>query len=321
VPNPPTDVRSLRLPTSTHAAIATSPSQNPVVTGGSVGPRGSALEAPSEPPVTLEMRRTFDQSGFVKVEGVITQEHAAELREAIVAEVASYKAGRRTDDPRYIFARTNHILEISNLFNIVEGFTSLWLHRRLARIGAALIDAHALRVYHDALLYKTDEHNAVPWHQDEYFSVLDGKAITAWMPLVPVTEDEGSLVYAASSGAEGLLDRSQFVDDDAVDAHLRSCGYHLVATAMTPGDVLFHTNQVFHRSNVNSSPEPRSAFSVFLFEDGARIREPIFGKRGIVDMIYFPGCETGDKAITSLNPVVFRQDLGSDLEQTPTFCE
>lgn len=255
--------------------------------------------------VTSESQREeFNRMGFLKVEGLIGPSEATALRNAIVHEVAEFSAGRREGDERYIFARTNHILEISNLFNILPEFSDLSVHARLAAVGAELIDVESLRLYHDALLYKTKEHPAVPWHQDDYFSVLDGKAITAWMPLVPVSEEEGALIYAPGSAGEGLVDVGG-LDDTGVDALLREKGFEFAACSLQPGDVLFHSNLVFHRSNVNVSDVPRIAVSTFLFEDGASIREPVFGKSDIVDMVYFPEREVGDSADTHLNPVVY----------------
>lgn len=258
-----------------------------------------------ETPIAPAISERFARDGYVKMEQFISREKAQGLRAAIAAEVAAYEAGARQGDPRYIFARTNHILEISNLFNIVAELSDLSLHRQLAATAAQLIDVSSLRVYHDALLYKRSEHPAVPWHQDEFFSVLDGKVITAWMPLVPVDQAGGALVYASGSDRRGLINRDEFGGDAAVSAYIARQGYELCCPSMVPGDVLFHNGHVFHRSEVNRTDTPRIAYSVFLFEDGACIRPPIFGRQDIVDLIYFPGRGVGDRADTALNPVVY----------------
>jgi ectoine hydroxylase-related dioxygenase (phytanoyl-CoA dioxygenase family) len=258
--------------------------------------------------VTPAQRRAFQEDGFVKFENVFSAVEVATLREALCAEIAAYEAGRRADDPRYLFARSSdHLLEIANLFNIVPGFTDLSVHRRLAVIAAGLLDVTALRVYQDALLYKTKAHGDVTWHQDDYFSVLDGKGISIWMPLSSVGEQDGSLLYAKRSSHDGLVDREAIGSDADVDAYLRQRGYEIVATALRAGDVLFHSNRVFHRSNPNRTDVPRVAFSLFLFEDGARIRPPEFGRSALTDMVHFPGRDVGDLADTDLNPIVYSE--------------
>jgi hypothetical protein len=74
--------------------------------------------------------------------------------------------------------------------------------------------------------------------------------------------------------------------------------------------VLFHSDHVFHRSEPNTGPAPRAAFSVFMFPDGARLRRPPFDRGSLVDSLYFPGRGEGDLADTAINPLVWSADQG-----------
>ncbi|MFJ6479710.1 phytanoyl-CoA dioxygenase family protein [Streptomyces sp. NPDC091682] len=251
---------------------------------------------------TADEVRSFHQDGFVKISGVFPAEQAELLRGALAAERTAYNAGDRDDDPRYTFARTKSVQVISNLWRIREEFADLSVHRRLGSIAGRLGGMDRIRVYHDSMLYKDTANPPVPWHQDEYFALLD-KVVTAWVALSPVSREDGAVVYARGSHQEGLLDVRGMSDSD-VTQHLRAKGHAFRCPDMAAGDVLFHAGTVFHRSDRNVTGVPRYAFTAFFFEDGKRLRPQPFGTE-LVDLVYFPGRAVGDIADSPFNPVVF----------------
>lgn len=256
------------------------------------------------PRITPEARSQFARDGFFKVSGLFSPETVEQLRRSIDAERMAYLAGAREGDPRYTHASIKSVQVISNLWRILPEFADMSHHARLARCAAELAGIDRLRVYHDSMFHKNVENNPVPWHQDEYFALIDG-IVSAWVPLVPVDESTGSIVYARGSHAGGLV-HIRDLSDEQVSAYLCDKGYERCATVLDPGDVLFHDGRMFHRSERPSRPLDRIAFGVFFFADGRRLRAQPYGT-ALVDLKYFPGREVGDLADSPFNPVVYPQ--------------
>jgi ectoine hydroxylase-related dioxygenase (phytanoyl-CoA dioxygenase family) len=244
----------------------------------------------------------FRQDGFAKIDKVFAVETVTQLRNALVDERTAYNAGAREGDPRYTFARTSSVQVISNLWRIVDQVADLSVHKVLAELAGQLMGMDRLRLYHDSMLYKDTENKAVPWHQDEYFALID-RVVTAWVALAPVRREGGAVIYARGSHNDGLVNIRDMADEQ-VHEYLEGKGYEICCAAVEPGDVLFHTGTIFHRSDRNVTDAPRYAFTAFFFEDGQRLRAQPFG-REIVDLLYFPGREIGDVADSEFNPLVY----------------
>ncbi|MEV1088953.1 phytanoyl-CoA dioxygenase family protein [Streptomyces microflavus] len=248
----------------------------------------------------------FKQDGFVKVSNVFPVELVSRLRDALVAERTAYNAGERDGDPRYTFARTSSVQVISNLWRIIDEFADLSVHAKLAEIAGRLMGMDRVRLYHDSMLYKDSENRAVPWHQDEYFALLE-RVVTAWVALAPVRRKDGAVIYARGSHQDGLFNKQGMSDEDVAEL-LQEKGYEFCCPDMSPGDVLFHTGTLFHRSDRNETQDPRYAFTAFFCEDGQRLRAQPFGI-DLVDLVYFPGREIGDLADSQYNPLVYERGV------------
>lgn len=257
-----------------------------------------------EPDTMLEadLLRRFDDDGFVKVSGLFSAELVVSLRDALEKEHAACNGGERDGDPRYTLARTTSVELISNVWRIVDEFGDLSIHAKLAQIAGQLTGMDRVRIYHDSLLYKGTNGKAVPWHQDEFYALIDN-VVTAWVALTPVRREGGALAYARGSHHDGLVNILGKSNEDVAE-HLRAQGYQVCCPDMEPGDVLFHAGTIFHGSDRNVTTTPRPAFTVFFFEDGRRLRAQPFG-REVVDLVYFPGQSIGDVAQSPLNPLVY----------------
>src|SRR5207237_7590430 len=70
---------------------------------------------------------------------------------------------------------------------------------RVPELAAALMATPEVRLYHDHVLVKeggTRQHT--PWHQDQPYYNVDGRGVSAWIPVDPVPE-AGCLELVASS--------------------------------------------------------------------------------------------------------------------------
>jgi hypothetical protein len=131
-----------------------------------------------------------------------------------------------------------NLCKLNNIWKLDKEIRKFVLSKRLAGIAAQLMGVEGVRLYHDQLLFKRPDQDITTWHQVNLitFEILvillypnqDGfywplapedlnKVMTAWIPFVPVTEENGGLIFASGSHEDGYIgDRPSDVED--VDA-------------------------------------------------------------------------------------------------------
>ena len=79
-------------------------------------------------------------------------------------------------------------------------------HSRVAAVAAALMATPRVRFYHDHVLVKEGgTTQRTPWHQDQPYYNVDGRGVSAWIPVDPVPED-GCLELVAGIAPRSLAD-------------------------------------------------------------------------------------------------------------------
>src|SRR5512140_3690692 len=97
-------------------------------------------------------------------------------------------------------------IQVMNLWVRDEAVRRYVLARRFAKIAADLMGVKGVRIYHDQALYKEAGGGITPWHQDHYYWPMDtDNTITMWMPLMDITPEMGTLVFASGSQVNGHL--------------------------------------------------------------------------------------------------------------------
>src|SRR6266702_5719463 len=62
-------------------------------------------------------------------------------------------------------------------------------HSRVPALAAALMATPQVRFYHDHVLVKEGgTRQRTPWHQDQPYYNVDGRGVSAWIPVDPVPE-------------------------------------------------------------------------------------------------------------------------------------
>jgi hypothetical protein len=178
----------------------------------------------------------------------------------------------------------------------------------LAKIAASLMGVPAVRFYFDQALFKEPGGGATPWHQDHvYWPLATEKAITAWIPLVDVPAEMGTMEFVRGSHHSQHRHLVK-ISDESEDLYSR-----LVAEQNLPveptgpmkvGDVSFHASWALHRAMGNSTPQVRQVIAVIYFEDGAALYDQIQGSQRIGYDVYFSDLGPGDVAGSELMPVL-----------------
>ncbi len=141
----------------------------------------------------------------------------------------------------------------------------------IGAIAAALIEAGAVRLWEDQLLFKPGPDTGatnVGWHQDWYYwggSCSVPSMLTAWVAFDDVDERNGAMQVVPGSHTWGLLEGSDFFGQDR-DAQMAAIGREadVVTCAMKAGQVSFHHCLTLHGSGPNRTQRPRRSLAIHL---------------------------------------------------------
>ncbi len=115
-----------------------------------------------------------------------------------------------------------------------------------------------------------------PPHQDGYYFMIDPcEAVTMWLSLDDVDEENGCVRYVPGSHTRGMREhaRTQTLgfSQGIVDYPTKMDRDHELAIPAQPGDLLVHDAMTIHRADGNrSATRPRRALGLIYFSDRSR---------------------------------------------------
>ncbi len=211
------------------------------------------------------LRTAYTRDGFVAVRGLIDPAELTALAAAVDAAVARRK-GR---DTRTLAEKSRYeqsFIQCQYMWEDAPGIRPLTFHPAVCGMAAALMDAQAVRLWHDQALYKEAGGKPTQAHQDHpYWPIAEDDTITAWIPLMPVDRETGCMGYVPGShrAPEQFVDIFAGNDSNGPDIEAQA-----VFVPAMPGDVLFHHGRTMHMALPNRSSDVRRAYTAIYFADG-----------------------------------------------------
>ena len=215
---------------------------------------------PMNPPQPTTLRDDFSRDGFVRLPGFLSLAEVEEVNERLEAlirdtvpamppEHAFYEGDRR---------EPTRLKQLQSLFDYDPFFHRMMFGSRFEQLAALLLD--------DAVSGRNMQYfnkpprigQATPAHQDGYYFMLEpSEAVTMWMALEPVDEQNGCVRYVRGShrrglrphGKTGVLGFSQGMTDFGTHGDLEN----EVFFPTQPGDLLVHHALTIHRADANRS--------------------------------------------------------------------
>ncbi|MCC6422113.1 MAG: phytanoyl-CoA dioxygenase family protein [Phycisphaerales bacterium] len=231
----------------------------------------------------------YRRDGFVRVNGIISKQEAAEYRQAAIAAAAANKSNTVGD----IF--TQHV----NIWRVDEAMRRLTFHPNVTAVARKLAEV-PLRLWHDQILIKKP-HNNTPteFHQDQPYWPHNNSThpISIWIALCDVPPERGCMTFIP-----GFHNRNDLAAQDLGDARsmFEMCPEmqweSRVTVPLRAGDCTFHHGRCPHQANANSTDEPRVAHAV-IFVDASTtysgtkhiVTDPLGMKAGaVLDGELFP---------------------------------
>ena len=189
----------------------------------------------------------FARDGVVCVRGVLDAGEVAVAVRAIDAVLAQpgplAQVASGPDDPGSFTEDFCRWQEISDI-------CSLALHSRVPAIAAALLATPEVRFYHDHVLVKEGRtRQRTPWHQDQPYYNVDGRGVSAWIPVDPVPEDGCLELVAGTHRGPWLMPRTFLTKEarwfpegslaELPDIDADPGGYDIRRFRLAPGDAIF----------------------------------------------------------------------------------
>jgi ectoine hydroxylase-related dioxygenase (phytanoyl-CoA dioxygenase family) len=263
----------------------------------------------SEYTLSSEQIKNYQENGHVLLRNAASKEEI-DVYEPIISDLV--KKLNQQDKPleeRDTYGKA--FIQIGNLWGENEEIARFTLGRRFAKIAADLMGVDAVRIYHDQALYKEPGGGFTPWHQDQIYWPLDtDKTITMWMPLVPISDQVGSMTFAAKSHLSGYINKLVISEEShkTLAQYIEAKGLEKVTYgAMSAGDATFHAGWTLHSAPGNPTDSMRKVMTVIFYADGTRIAEPDSKARSNDLKSWLPGCKPGELAVSSLNPLVYQR--------------
>ena len=242
------------------------------------GRRAGTVRVPMEPmPGAAELAEAFARDGVVCVRSALDPSEVAVAVTAIDAVLASPgplalvasaagDPGRFTED----FCR----------WQDVPGIEELARHSRIPRIAATLMLTPQVRFYHDHVLVKDGgTSQRTPWHQDQPYYNVDGRGVSAWIPVDPVPEAGCLELLAGSHDGPWLMPRT-FLSREArwfpegslaelPDIEADRGAYDIRRFELAPGDAIFFDFLTVHGAPGFPYPGARRVLSLRYLSAGA----------------------------------------------------
>jgi ectoine hydroxylase-related dioxygenase (phytanoyl-CoA dioxygenase family) len=260
-----------------------------------------------EYPLTGQQSADYQRNGHILLREVASGEEIAAYEPHISDWVRKLNNQNKPLEERDTYGKA--FIQIGNLWPHHEVLARFVLAKRFAKIAADLMGVDGVRIYHDQALYKEPGGGHTPWHQDQiYWPLNTDKMITLWMPLVPISEQVGSMTFASKSHKEAYISKMVISDEShrTLAQYIEGKGFEKVSYgAMAAGDATFHAGWTLHSAPANPTGTMRKVMTVIYLADGLQIAEPDSNARQTDMKVWFPGLKPGDPAASVLNPLVY----------------
>lgn len=230
------------------------------------------------PVVDAETVANYQRDGIVCIRGLLDPAEVEQARGAIQtvldnpSPLAQEASGK--DDP-------GSFIEDFCRWGDVPAIEHLAVHSAAPQIAAALMGSPSVRLYHDHVLVKSGgTKQRTPWHQDQPYYNVDGRGISAWIPMDPVPEAGCLELVAATHNGPWLMPRT-FLDGEAKwfpegalaelpDIEADRSGYDILAFEMKPGDAIFFDFLTVHGAPGFPFSGQRRVLSLRYLSEAAR---------------------------------------------------
>jgi ectoine hydroxylase-related dioxygenase (phytanoyl-CoA dioxygenase family) len=240
-----------------------------------VTPTAASLAESAIRDVTDEEVAAYKRDGWVKLEGLLEPELAADILERGKARMGERADAELPDNRKTIMTPTLQAIW-RNWQNPAEEdayFGALSRSRPLARTASRLLDGRDVRWWSDTIMCKlpaSEGGSKTPWHQDFPYHAMDRHGIfNYWIALVDIPPEMGTMRFLTGSHRAGPMGRVIHRTDgvDLLDLAPWLFDEYEVSAPMhlKPGDATVHNLLTVHAAPENATDQPRWSYLTSMF--------------------------------------------------------
>ncbi len=215
----------------------------------------------------------FNENGFVVAENLLSSSEISHYKK-VIEDAVKY---RKRFDKRELPEKSEYeqsLMQCQNLWEDFPEIRKLAFNQRIAATAAKLLGVERLRIWHDQALVKESGGRETDIHHDQaYWPIKETNTITAWIPMVPISELNGHMGFF--SGSHKVKEKRFInifngkVGQEELEKLPQLKGLRPEYVDLKPGDVSFHHGLTFHNAKPNLSSEDRPVFTIIYFADGS----------------------------------------------------
>jgi phytanoyl-CoA hydroxylase len=222
-----------------------------------------------------ELKKMFDQDGYIVVRGFLAGEELAELNR----ELGRYVSEQIPQIPRTDVYYENRedpgtLKQMARIKQHDAFFASLIERPKWTGLAEALLADHVVAQELEWFDKPPRIGKFTPPHQDGYYFMLEpNEAATMWLALDPVDESNGCVRYIPGSHRKGLRPhgRTQVLGfSQGITDYGEADRKAEVPMVAEPGDLLVHHAVTVHRADGNPSPRHRRSLGLIFYAARAR---------------------------------------------------
>ncbi len=240
----------------------------------------TTADAPSWRKQSVHTRGAFTRDGYLALSAFLTPDEVAETKE-VVARFIGHKVPNLPREQVFYeeLGKPETLKQVQYLFRHDTHFERLMFGGKFQQLAELLLQGPVVGKNMQYFNKPPQIGKATPPHQDGYYFMLDPcEALTMWLPLETVDEENGCVRYVRGSHRRGLrphgrtqtLGFSQGVTDYGTPQDLAD----EVALPAHAGDLLVHNAMTIHRADGNRSrTRTRQALGFIYYSERAKVDE------------------------------------------------
>jgi len=213
--------------------------------------------------MTPEQVSAFDDDGFVVVDGLLDDREVELLREIARADqqIAADRSSRDDGEGGSVDLVVNNDLVVDSIYSAIVR------SERIVEAMEELLVGEVYHYHHKMILKEPKVGGAWAWHQDYGYWYNNGclypDMASCMIAVDRATRENGCLQVLRGSHLMGRVDHMPVGEQTGADPERVAVAlnrHELVYCELDPGSAVFFHCNTLHRSDQNTSPDPRWAF-------------------------------------------------------------
>jgi len=226
--------------------------------------------------VTPDMKQVFDRDGFVLIEGLLSEQEANEVEantrrfiDVVIPNLT--KAEAMYED----YAKPETLKQTGDMNQRDPYFAGLLSSPNILGLAQALLEDEVIPKNVQFFSKPPGIGKATPPHQDGYYFCLQpNEALTVWIALDDIDDENGALHYVKGSHKNGVLPHSAShvlgFSQGLTEGRVTDIGEE-VTCRVRRGDCLVHHSLTIHSAGANHSKRLRRAIGMVYFASRAKV--------------------------------------------------